>query len=427
MPNTAGIVSRKDRRADADAEAVRRLRQAGAIVLGVTNVPEAGMWMETYNHVYGRTNNPWDVRRTSGGSSGGEAALVSAGGSPLGLATDMGGSIRIPASFCGVVGHKPTGRLVPNTGCWPAGMGEMGAYMSPGPITRRVCDVMPVLRCLAGPDGADPVVRPWTLGDPDAVRIQDVTVYPVLDNSGIYAWPSVRRALEDATTVLRDAGARIESRPLPRIRRAFAIWGAMLASTPGASYRQILTEGAPLDVVRELLKLPLRRSQFTSVALFMSLLESLFASFPGPVRGLAQAGRALQAELEAELGPHGVLLHPPYSRPAPRHRAAMLTPLDFTFAGIFNVLEFPVTQVPFGFDRKGLPLGIQVVGRRGADHVTLAVARVLEAAKGGWKRSEPVARPAAGRLWERARGWLPASGAPHGGDLRGLHHAARIG
>ena len=137
MPNSGGLVARRHVRAPRDAEAVRRLRAAGAIVMGVTNVPEGGMWMETYNHLYGRTNNPWDVRRTAGGSSGGEAALVGSGASPFGLASDLGGSIRIPAAFCGVVGHKPTGRLVPNTGSWPPMYGELSAFFCTGPVCRR--------------------------------------------------------------------------------------------------------------------------------------------------------------------------------------------------------------------------------------------------------------------------------------------------
>jgi hypothetical protein len=101
----------------------------------------------------------------------------------------------------------------------------------------------------------------------------------------------------------------------------------------------------------------------------------------------------------------------------------MLTPFDFVFAGIFNVLEFPVTQVPFGFDRHGLPLGVQIVARRGGDHLTLAVARVLEVARGGWARSEPVAPATAGRLWDRARGLFAAWGSPTPADVRDLEEA----
>jgi fatty acid amide hydrolase 2 len=119
----------------------------------------------------------------------------------------------------------------------------------------------------------------------------------------------------------------------------------------------------------------------------------LLQSGQGLVRGrLAQAARLgaeLQVELEAALGPTGVLLHPPYTRAAPRHRLALLTPFDFVCSGLFSVLEFPVTQVPLGFGSHGLPLGVQVIARRRLDHVTLAAAAALEAEWGGWVRANP--------------------------------------
>lgn len=105
--------------ADRDAEAVRRLARAGALVVGISNAPEGGLWMETDNDIYGRTNNPWNLRHTAGGSSGGERAIVAAAGVAFGLGADVGGSIRIPAAFCGCVGHKPIGRMIPNTGFFP--------------------------------------------------------------------------------------------------------------------------------------------------------------------------------------------------------------------------------------------------------------------------------------------------------------------
>ena len=119
------------------------------------------------------------------------------------------------------------------------------------------------------------------------------------------------------------------------------------------------------------------------------ILEELARRLPGRVERAIAEGRVLQAELEALLGPRGVLLYPPYSRPAPRHRTPMLTPLDFVCTALFNVLEFPATVVPIGFDAEGLPLSVQVVGRRGNDQLTVAVAGALESAFGGWQRADP--------------------------------------
>lgn len=388
MPISAGIWSRRGARADRDAETVKRLRDAGAILVGITNVPEGGLWLETYNDIYGRTVNPWDRRHTAGGSSGGEGAIVAAGGVAFGLGADVGGSIRIPAAFCGVVGHKPTGRLVPNTGFWPQAHGEHSAYLVCGPLTRRVEDVMPIMRVLAGPDGVDPVMRTFELGDPSEVDLRDVTVYPLETNGTTRVSETNRKVVRDAAAMLAARGAKTGELDPAKLKHAFLIWSAMMSASAGPSYAQILGDGTPIRAGRELLKLAMRRSRHTFPALVLVGLEKIAARMPGQVEKSIAEGKALQAELEAVLGPNGVILHPPYSRPAPRHYAPMLTPFDFVCTGFFNVLEMPSTVVPMGFD-EGLPLSVQVIGRRGNDHLTIAVAGALERERGGWRRAQP--------------------------------------
>ncbi|MGB0641354.1 MAG: amidase, partial [Myxococcota bacterium] len=181
MPQTGGLLWRKEVTADGDATVVERLRAAGAIIMGSTNIPEGGLWMETYNSIYGRTLNPWNVKRTPGGSSGGEGALVSSGCSPFGIGSDVGGSIRIPAAFCGVVGHKPTGGLVPNTGHFPEGsLGvDGGRFLSVGPLTRSVDDAWTILKIIAGTDGKDPCMKEFSLGTPSEVAFSDMVVFPI--------------------------------------------------------------------------------------------------------------------------------------------------------------------------------------------------------------------------------------------------------
>lgn len=390
MPLTAGLWRRRRARADRDATTVARLRQAGAILVGITNVPEGGLWMETYNDVYGRTVNPWSVEHTAGGSSGGEGAIVAASGVAFGLGADVGGSIRIPAAFCGTVGHKPTGRLVPNTGFWPpAGDGDLSGYLVCGPLTRRVEDVMPILRVLAGPDGEDRVVKPWTLDDPGEIDLRDVTVYPVERTGLVRVSAQNRRAVRDAARALRARGARVETLEAPRMKKAFPIWAAMMATGGGPRYAEVLGDGEAISPGRELLRLLLGRSRHTLPALVIAGLEELTARMPATLDAAVADGRALQAELERTLGPRGVILHPPYSRPAPRHRGPLLTPLDFVCTGLFNVLELPATVVPLGFSPAGLPLSVQVIARRGHDHLTVAVASALEQDFGGWQRARP--------------------------------------
>src|ERR1700719_2082354 len=168
---TGGTKGRANHVPKADATAVARLRAAGAIVLGKTNVPELAGAIETDNLVYGRTNNPYDLARTPGGSSGGEAAIVSACGSPLGLGTDAGGSIRIPAHFCGLAAIKPTSGRVPRTGQFPLPMGARNAVFHVSLIARHVDDLALALPIIAGPDFRDHSIVGMPLLDSKAVTL----------------------------------------------------------------------------------------------------------------------------------------------------------------------------------------------------------------------------------------------------------------
>ena len=162
-PNTYGSLRSKDNLAEHTATVIARAMDAGAIPLGLTNIPEWGMWFETTNLVYGRTNNPYDLDRTSGGSSGGEAALLAANGTAFSIGSDIGGSIRMPAFFCGIFGHKPTNKVVPNTGHIPMTNDKMQdfagnryPYVTVGPMTKTSKDMFFLMSLLAGADGIDP-------------------------------------------------------------------------------------------------------------------------------------------------------------------------------------------------------------------------------------------------------------------------------
>ncbi len=169
MPHTGGFGHRRKFREPADAPAVHRLREAGAIVLGLGNTPGPYFWVETNNKIYGRTSNAYDRHRTAGGSSGGDGAMVGSGGTPIAIGSDMGGSLRSPAFFNGIVGHLPSRGLVPITGHFPIPLGDIRRTLYLGPLTRRSEDLMPLLRIIAGPDGVDPFVVPMPLGDPASV------------------------------------------------------------------------------------------------------------------------------------------------------------------------------------------------------------------------------------------------------------------
>jgi len=391
MPWTGGLVRRRDVTAPEDATAVARLRAAGAIVLATTNAPEGGLWMETYNDLYGRTSNPWDLRRTPGGSSGGEGAVVAAGGSAFGLGSDVGGSIRIPAAFCGTFGHKPSALTVPNTGHFPPSEAGTDAFLCAGPLTRSADDLALLMEILAGPDGRSGALHGFTRATPrDDLR--GVRVIAMETNGRVSVRKSLRGAVRASAEALVARGATLDDRPLPGLARGLEIWTAMLSDGASSHYDEILTGGGDLPVLRELLKLPFGRSQHTFAALALTAADQLTRPMSGSMERFVAEGRALQAALDDALGNDGVLLHPPYSRPAPRHRDSWRTATDAQYTAIFNVMGSPVTIAPVGFDPRRLPLAVQVVGARGQDALTIEVARHLEQSMGGWTRAEPARR-----------------------------------
>ncbi len=376
MPHTAGLVANRGNIAEHDAVAVERLRAAGAIPLGVTNVSELCMWMESNNNVYGRTNNPYDLARTAGGSSGGEGAIVGAGASPFGLGSDIGGSIRMPAFFNGVFGHKPTGGLVDNRGQLPQAAAGAQTYLASGPLARRAEDLAPLLAVLAGPRA--PKTRP---ADVDVSALQ-VIVVP--DDGRHSVEPALLGALTRAASALAKRGAEVKTMEVPGFEESLGIWSSMLAAADGPSFRSLLGNGQPIATWTELGRWARGASEHTLPALGLALFEQIPTLFPARSRALVERGYRLRQEVRELIGPRGVLLYPPYTRVAPRHGAALATTFDWVFTAIFNVLELPVTAVPIGLDPHGLPVGVQVAAIAGNDHLTIAVAQALEEEFGGW-------------------------------------------
>lgn len=384
MPNTSGLVAQKGAIAKYDATTVARLKSAGAIPLGVTNTSELCMWMESYNKVYGRTNNPYNIRRTAGGSSGGEGAIIGAGGSPFGLGSDIGGSIRMPAFFNGVFGHKPSSGLIPNTGQYPAPAKGLLRYLTPGPLARRAEDLFPLIKILAGPDGEDDSCKQMELGDPSSVKISELSVLVVEDNGAISVKPDVLKALHNAASALAKAGAKVTKCKIEGLKKSFSIWSSALSEAGGPSFSELLGNGKPIASFKELVKLVFGKSQYTLPAVALTILERVPKLMPNRTKKLVEAGKALKQELTEMIGPNGIVLYPSYPSVAPPHNKPILSPFNWVYTAIWNIMEFPVTQVPLGLNDEGLPLGVQVISIYGNDHVTIAVALELEKIFGGW-------------------------------------------
>src|SRR5580704_585029 len=213
-PDTWGIPAFKDTKAPADAEVVARLRNAGAILLGATNVPIGlGDW-QSYNSIYGTTNNPWDLKRTPGGSSGGTAASLAAGLAYLSVGSDIGGSIRVPSHFCSLFGHKPTLDLVCTQGQLPGGMRDNPGFDTllavAGPMARSAADLMAALKILGGPVGYDAKSWKWELPAPRAASLKNFRVGYVIDDPIAPPTPEMKTLLEKTIATLDRAGAQLK-------------------------------------------------------------------------------------------------------------------------------------------------------------------------------------------------------------------------
>jgi fatty acid amide hydrolase 2 len=395
MPHTFGSLGRRGRRAGRDATVVARLRAAGAIPLGVTNVPEWGMWCESYNSVYGRTNNPFDPRRTPGGSSGGEGAAVGAGASVFGIGSDIGGSVRIPASFCGVFGHKPTTGLLPLTGHYPvyidgpdAAMSKTAPYVSIGTLTRSAADIAPLMRAMAGRDGFDPNAEPLAFLSPDRVVWRGRRVMllsnPLIKHAGP-AEPDLTRACEGAGKLFEERGAIVQPAPERLLQHAGDVWFAALQTVGGPSFSELLGGGRRVHLEFEVLRTLIGVGRYSWPALFFCIGERFGRKKEQALRAAMRETRRLARKYRELLGEDGVLVSPAYPRSAPLHNKVVLRPFDFLYAAVFNVLRVPATSAPCGFDAHGLPMALQFTSNRGNDHVTIAAAAVVESSIGPWR------------------------------------------
>jgi len=386
MPLTAGVVARRGEVAQETAPTAARLLATGAIHLGATNTSELTMWVESENRLYGRTNNAYDARRTAGGSSGGEGAVVGSGGAPIGLGSDIGGSIRLPAFFNGVFGHKSSSWLVPNTGQFPPAEGDLTRMLAVGPIARRAEDLMPMLRAIAGPDGVDPDTRDVELGDPAAVELRGLSVIVSEGASVLPVKRELLNARERAAGALAAAGAVVRTESMRSIRRAMEYYLATLSSGTGPDvWSMVSPDPAVPPKLRKIAREAFRgRGDHTLPLVFLLLGEKLNARTPpGRTRKAIEAGRALAREVEGVIG-DGVLLHPPFPRVAPKHGRTVGRPWMILPMAAFNLMGLPATEIPLGLNKDGVPLGVQAVAGRDRDHVSIAVALELERAFGGW-------------------------------------------
>jgi len=375
-----------------DATAVRRLRQAGAIILGKTNTPELAGDEQTNSPIFGRTNNPWNLERTPGGSSGGSAAAVASGMSPLDIGSDIGGSVRNPAHFCGVFSFKPSDFRVPFTGHIPPPPGSQGRgllrqFLTPGPLARSVADLRLALTIIAGPDERQWEVPPVPLTPAPERGLRDLRI-AWSDDFGIPVSSKIRSALADLAQELGRAGCHVER-----------------CNPPEFDFAQALeVYGEIKEAVFTVRSTPLNLPRFFWRAA-SGLVPASNPTGRGLLRGaganLQQYARALSrrdgfiARMEQFLSGWDAWLCPVAALPAYPHlltrnpieqlqatvevdgRKVPYILATSVFTGLFNLTGNPVVVLPLGRSKEGLPFGLQVVGKRWQDMSVLAVAEQL--------------------------------------------------
>ena len=418
-PSTFGLAKRAQTNAVADDMYVARLRRAGAIVLGKTNVAQLLMSTESANPVYGRTNNPWNAERSPGGSSGGEAAIVAAGGSPLGLGTDIGGSSRVPAAFCGVAGFKPTQGRTPDSGRASIPFGQRAIVSQVGILARSVDDVALALGAIAGPP-EDALQPAMPLGDHRAVDVARLRV-AVYEDDGIFpAAPAARRAVREAAQHLSAAGASVTPWTPPDLATAMELFFGLLSADRGRGMRALLRGEKTDPNIAPLLMLA--KQSRRGIALLGALLRALgqhrTAAMIAPFghgdtyhywqlaeMQLGYRRTFLDALEHAAGGPFDAIVCPPCALPAFTHGAARDLGLPGSYSLLPNVLGFPAGVVPVSRIREGeegpstasrdaveraaarvransagLPVGVQVIARPWREDVALAAMRAIESA-----------------------------------------------
>jgi amidase len=369
---TGGTLGRASYVPKEDATVVKRLRAAGGVLLGKTNCPEFGWAWESDNLVYGRTNNPYDLSLSPGGSSGGESAIIAAGGSPLGLGSDAGGSVRFPAHCTGIAGIKPTSGRVPRTGHFPGPGGTLDALWQIGPLARSVADLNTLLPIIAGVDWRDPAIVPMPLGDATKVDLEALRVAFHTDNGIETATRETIETVKNAASALEASVTAVEEARPRGLEQTYEIYLGLFTADGGAGLEELL-EMAGTKKVHPLMQraLDLQRSSAKSMAAFGALIGQW---------------DAFRRSLLSFMEEFDVMVCPVCSFPGMAHGSTYDRLSAFSYTMTYNLTGWPAAVVRAGSSREGLPIGVQIVARPWREDVALAVAAKIEKALGGYQR-----------------------------------------
>ena len=359
-----------------DAVVVARLRAAGALILGTTNCPEFLMAYETDNLLHGRTSNPWDLTRSPGGSSGGEAAAIAAGMSAAGLGSDSGGSVRVPAHFTGICSLKPTPGRIPGRGHLPPCVGPFQILGAIGPMARTIADVALMFRLLSGQDVADPAGARVELREPGLEELRGNRIGFFEDDGLVPVTRETRAAVHAVAGVLREAGFAVEPFRPRTLEALRTVWNKFFVHCGAMFYAPVIAgrEEELSPIFREFLGIAAMVSPLTAIELLNAWKEL----------------DLLRGKMLEEMKRYPVLLCPVASVPAFRHgervwdvEGQKVEYLDaWRYTQWFNALACPAAVVPVGSSPDGLPIGVQIVARPYEDEIALGIAGVVDAAFG---------------------------------------------
>ncbi|KAG7209534.1 hypothetical protein KM043_015615 [Ampulex compressa] len=385
MKQTAGLVIRKHSICEKDAEVIKLMRSAGAIPLASTNISELAMWWETHNYLYGTTKNPYNTRHIVGGSSGGEGCIQAAAASPVGIGSDIGGSIRMPCFFNGIFGHKPSKGIVSNDGQYPSAHSEdQDQLLAIGPMCRYAQDMTPILKVLANEN-----VEKLHLDE--KVDISKIKFYYMEDDGGQFlvspVAPEIKEAMRKVIHYLEKTHkVKATKLHIKKLKKSLNLWLANMTCKDDKDFTYELSNRAGhINICWEIFKWGVLMGHHTLIALLTAAFER-FGVKHGSEKHvkLIQESRDLYQEFKDILGDDGVFLYPTHPTAAPLHHEPLAKPFNFSYTAIINVLGLPATACPLGLNKQGLPIGIQVVGGLYQDRLTLAVAEELERGFGGW-------------------------------------------
>ncbi|KAI4456280.1 fatty-acid amide hydrolase [Holotrichia oblita] len=373
---TLGLVVRRNIVAEQDAAVIRLMKEAGAIQIGVTNVPQLNFWGETYNPVYGTTRNPYDLTRNAGGSSGGEASLIAACGSPFGIGTDLGGSIRIPSHRCGIFGHKPSPNLTSSKGL-SFSKGDVPILAVAGPLAKRAEDLLPMFKVLVGEN-----ISKMKLDEPVDIcnlNVFYMTSIKCLRNVKITErmQNNVLKVANYFHTISKRAPIKVDFEDM---QYAMELWSYKIQMEKSDFKHNLTNRQGRVNVAIEYLKYLIGRSEYTGYTLF-NMMNGLLPTVD--FDWAKETLHKLREDLLAKLGDNGILIFPSEPRPA-THNYSTLFQYGLSYFCLWNALEMPVTQIPLGLNEEGLPCGVQIVTAPYQDHLSIAVAVELERIFGGY-------------------------------------------